>query len=153
MTTETTDWLASNSGGSGYPSMKFKDVGDMVSGTIEGTPRVVEGTNLDGEPEQSLVIDIKVSKASGSVSLGQGSEGPAADQEHVTVWVKKGAMAGAVRGAIAEAGARGLEDGGTFAIQHHELGEQKKAGWNRPKLYKAQYKSPVAAVAVGDDLI
>lgn len=147
------DWLAGNAGGSGYPSMKFKDVGDYVAGKIVGTPRVVDGKNLDGEDEQSLVVDLEVSKAKGVVSLGDGVEGDAAEQTHVSVWCKKGGMARAVRDAISTAGARGLEDGGTFAVVHSELGEQKKVGWNKPKLYTAEYKSPTPAVAVGAGLL
>jgi hypothetical protein len=147
------DWLAANAGGSGYPSMKFKDVGDYVAGTIDGTPRVVDGTNLDGEPERSLVIDLKVSKAKGVVSLGDGVEGDAAEQDYVSIWLKKGSMARAAQSAITTAGARGLEDGGTFALVHSELGEQKKAGWNKPKLYTAEYKSPTPAVPVGAGLL
>lgn len=150
---DTTDWLAGNAGGSGHPSMKFKDVGDHVVGRIEGLPRVVTSTNLDGDEEESLVIDLAVTKASGVVGMGAGQEADAGEQEYVTVWVKKGAMARALRDAVLAAGADGLEDGGTLALKHHELGEQKKAGWNRPKLYQAEYKPATPSVAVGAGLL
>ena len=152
MSNDTMDFLNANAGGSGYPSMKFENVGDHVVGTIEGLPRTVEGTNLDGEPEQSLVIDLAVTKAQGFCGNSE-TRADASTASNVTVWVKKGAMARAVRDALNAAGASGLEDGGTFALTHTELGEQKKAGYNRPKLYRAEYKSPVAAVAVGESLI
>lgn len=152
MTNDAMDFLNASAGGSGYPSMKFKNVGDKVVGRIEGLPRTVEATNLDGEPETSLVIDLAVTDAVGVCGTAA-DEQDAAGQSHVTVWVKRGAMARAVRDAITAAGASGLEDGGTFALIHTELGEQKKAGWNRPKLYRAEYKSPVAAVSVDEALI
>ncbi len=152
MSNETMDFLNSNSGGSGYPSMKFRNVGDFVSGRIEGTPRTVEAKNLDGEMETSLVIDLAVSKAQG-VCGNSTDEQDAAEAEHVTVWVKAGAMARAIRDAVQQNGATGLQDGGDLAIKHTELGEQKKAGFNKPKLYAAEYKTPTPAVAVSDSLI
>lgn len=149
---DTGDWLRQNAGGSGYPAMKFRNVGDYVAGRIASTPSIVSGKNFDGEDEDSLVIDIEVTQANGVCGPAD-AERDAASAEFITVWIKAGAQAKAVRDAISQAGTTGLQEGGTFAITHHELGEQKKAGWNRPKLYRAEYKAPVPTVPVGASLI
>lgn len=143
---EASDWLSSNAGGSGYPGVGFPSIGALVKGTIEGVPRPVET-----EFGNRLVVDLIADEGCTAVQ-GDNNE-PITAGSGVTVWIKPGAMASAVKSAIAEAGARGLEEGGVLAIQYERDGEKKKASWNAPKLYKAQYKSPVAAVAVGDDLI
>lgn len=141
-----TDWLNQNSGGSGHPGVNFHDVGATVKGVIEGTPRQV-GTEFGDR----LVIDL-IAVDGCTATKGENAD-PIHTGDGVTVWVKPGAMASALRSALTEASASGLQEGGTLAIQYERDGEKKKASWNAPKLYKAAYKAPVASVPVGDSLI
>ena len=143
---EATDWLSSNAGGSGYPGASFREVGATVKGTIEGTPRAV--TTEFGE---RLVVDL-IAVAGCTATKGENDEA-IAEGDGVTIWIKPGSMASAVKSAIGEAGATGLSEGGTLAVQYERDGEKKKASWNAPKLYRASYAAPVAAVPVGADLI
>lgn len=143
---DSSDWLSSNSGGSGYPGVGFPSIGATVKGTIEGTPRPVET-----EFGNRLAIDLIA--VDGCTAVKGENNDPIAAGDGVTVWIKPGAMAAAIKSALGEAGAPGLQDGGILAVQYERDGEKKKASWNAPKLYRASYKAPVAAVAIGDDLI
>lgn len=143
---EAMDWLGQNSGGSGYPGVGFPAVGATVKGRIEGTPRPVET-----EYGARLVVDLV---AVGGCSAVKGDSGePIAEGDTVTLWIKPGSMASAVKQAIADANASGLSEGGTLAVQYERDGERKKASFNPPKFYRASYSAPVAAVGIGDDLL
>lgn len=144
--TESTDWLSSNSGGSGYPGVGFPTVGATVKGTIEGEPRPI--TTEFGD---RLVIDLIA--AAGCTAVKGDQNEPINEGDGVTVFLKPGSMASAVKSALGDAGATGLQEGGVLAVQYERDGEKKKASWNAPKLYRASYKPPVPAVAISDDLI
>jgi hypothetical protein len=59
-------------------------------------------------------------------------------------------MQKAIGQAIRAAGARGIENGAELAVQYYGDGEAKKAGANRPKLFRAQYRPPAAGSGVND---
>lgn len=137
------DWLSQNSGGSGGPSAYFGTVGDKVAGVITSTPRTVAT-----EFGERLVIELKAISGSTAAKGTNGEDGPIEDGDDVTIWVKPGAMASAIRRAINEAGADGLTEGDTLAIAYSGDGEKKKAGWNAPKLYQARYVPAKPTVSV-----
>lgn len=131
------EFLNTSSGGGGYPSAKFANVGDSVKGVIVGTPRVVTTPNIQsGDPEKKLVIEMCTD-----------------DGEMVALWVKAGWMATAVRDAVTKSGATGLLEGGTLVVKYSADGEQKKAGFNPPKIYEAAYKPPAPSGVNVDDLL
>lgn len=139
------DWLTNNSGGSGNPGVAFDEIGAKVKGTIVGEPRQV-----DTEYGERLVIELVA--AEGCTATKGPDRDPIAKGDETTLWVKPGAMARALKEALVEAGAPGLEEGATLALAYTADGE-KKPGKNPPKLYKAAYERPKTAVAIGDDLL
>lgn len=145
--TDTTNWLSQNSGGNGGPGVYFGSIGDKVVGRIEGTPRTV--TTEFGE---RLVIELVADDGCTASKGTNGEDGQIAAGDQVTVWLKPGAMAAAVRKAVQEAGANGLAEGDTLAIGYSGDGEKKKAGWNAPKLYQARYTPAKPSVSV-DQLV
>lgn len=146
MTNNSTDWLNKNSNSSGSAGVYFGTPGNVIKGKILEQPKAVET-----QYGERLVIEIECT--GGDCLVGtEGSEGVAQVGETYAIWVKGGAMARALREAIAAVGAAGLAEGGTVAIQYTGDGD-KKPGKNPPKLYAAQYQAPVAAVAVGESLI
>ena len=142
------DFLNDNAGGTGedHPSVYLGEVGRKIVGTITTTPRTVETTF-----GPRLVVDLTAVEGTNCRKGKNGADGDVTVGETVTVWIRPGNQAGAVRDAIGEAQAAGLEMGGTLALA---LVEQRDVGKGNPlNVHKAQYKSPVAAVAVSDDLI
>lgn len=135
------NWLTDNSGGNGGPGVYFGTVGALVVGNILGKPRVVET-----EYGQRYVIEISALTGCTALKGTSGSEGPIAEGDTVTVWVKPGAMAAAVNKALTAAGATEPVEGGKFALVYTADGERTKPGFNPPKLYEAQYKAPAASV-------
>lgn len=146
---DASNWLTHNSGSSN-PSVSFPNIGDTVCGRILEEPRLVNGTDLNGNPSESLVISVEaIAGCTASVGSKQIGYSPIAAGENVSIWVKAGAMARALQAAIVEAKAAGLQEGGMLAVRYSADGEQKKAGFNRPKLYVAQYSPPVPTVGLG----
>lgn len=145
------DWLNNNAGSSDFPerpSVTFDNVSDIVVGKIVDLPRQV-----DTQYGERLVVDIATVEGVSCNVSDAGTRRPAVVGEEVMVWVKPGQQARALRDALATAGAPGLEVGGTLALRYEKNGEQKKPGFNPPKLFVAQYEAPVAAVAVSESLI
>lgn len=131
------DFLNTSSGGSGYTSVTFPNIGDSVKGVIVGIPRVVETPNLNtGAPEKKLVIDLQCD-----------------DGEMRTLWVRAGWMAGALKDAVAKAGVANIGEGGTLVMKYSANGEQTKPGFTPPKLYEAAYKPPTPTAGSVDDLL
>lgn len=109
---------------SAYPLASFERVGDSVTGTINGKPRVINHT----EYGLALLIDLA------NPDLPQGG---------VTLWVKQGQMAAA----IDEASNGVIEEGGTLTVV---LSSTRNTGKPSPlKEYKASYQPPRAKVDVG----
>jgi hypothetical protein len=141
--TSTTDWLSANSSGNRTPGVSFKTVGDKIVGKVISTPRTVET-----EFGQRLVIELE---ASGDTDASS-SEGAITGGELVSLWVKPGAMATALRTALTEAKVDGIAEGDTLAFQYTGDGEASKPGWNPPKQYRAKVQPARPAVGV-DDLL
>lgn len=126
----------------GGPSFKFKERGDTAKGTIvqagvEQSRDFETGKAEfwdDGKPKMQLVVTLRQD-----------------DGEVVRVFCKPNAKA-AIRDAVIQAGAQGLENGGTLAVQMYDLEPPAKAGMNPKQLFKAQYKAPVNTVSA-DDLL
>lgn len=140
----TMDWLAQNSGGSGAPGVAFKQPGTKIVGVITGEPRKV-----DTEFGDRLVIELTAADGS-TATLGDGS--PISVGDDVTLWVKPGAMAQALKAACQTAGVTGIGQGDTLAFAYTGDGAASKPGWNPPKQYAARVKPATPTVSV-DDLI
>lgn len=145
---DTSKWLSQNSGSS-HPAVAFETIGAMVIGKIVEEPRIVTTNDLNtGKPVDSLVITIEAlagctarcGKADMREAIGAG--------DTVSIWVKPGALARAIDTAIKAKNAVGLAEGGTLALQYTGNGERKKAGFNAPKLYAAEYNPPQPTVSV-----
>ena len=144
MSNQAMDWLAQNSGGSGAPGVAFKQQGAKIIGKISADARKVETEFGD-----RLVIDLIVAAGS-TATLGDGS--PVNEGDDVTLWVKPGAMAQALKGACTTAGVSGISVGDTLAFAYTGDGHQPKAGFNAPKQYACKVQPAVGIVGV-DDLI
>lgn len=75
------------------------------------------------------------------------------DDDHGTerrLFAKSGIIT-ALRKALMASGAGGWEIGGTLTIGFYAEGQQKKRGWNPPKLFVADYVPPAPHVAQFDD--
>jgi hypothetical protein len=146
--TQTTDWLSQNSSsGSSGPGVHFGDIGDKVIGQIISQPKTVET-----EFGQRLLIELIAADGCTAAKGARGGEGPIQAGDEITLWIKPGAMATALKQAINEAGANGLTEGDTIALQYSGDGQSSKAGWNPPKLYNAKLKAAKPTVAI-DDLL
>lgn len=141
--TEANDLLMS----SGAPSVKFPTIGTMVKGTVMSAKRTQQ-TDLDnnpktfdnGDPMWQVVITLQTDERDAEI----------ADDTGERRLYAKGQMLTAVREALKKAGAGQLDVGGTLAVVYEADGEKKNAGYNAPKLYRAQYQAPTLAA---DDLI
>lgn len=119
-------------GGDRYPAFKFENVGDTVRGVIVERPRVVDVDN-NGKAEKRMVVAVTQD-----------------DGETVSIWVKPGFSAAAVKEALTAAGADGLVEGGTFAMKLDELRDTGKP--SPAKVFKASYKPPAPSGVGVDDL-
>ena len=140
------DWLQQNSGGSGNPGVNFGALGDKVVGVIAEQPKAVE--TQFGE---RLVVELVAGPNSTAKKGKKGEDGPIVEGDEVTLWIKPGAMATAVREAIQAAGAKGLTEGDTLALAFTGTKDTGKA--EPVKLYTAQLVVAKPAVAVGESLI
>lgn len=132
----------------GAPVAKFPTPGTTVKGTVEsavvsqqtdidGTPKTWD----DGNPRMQIVVTL------------QTDERTLDDDDGKRRVFVKGQMLTALKDALRVAGAKSPEVGGTLAIQYKEDGEQKRAGFNAPKIYVAKYKAPEASSVSVDELI
>jgi len=140
------EWLQQNSGGSGNPGVHFGQIGEKVVGRITETPKTV-----DTQFGERLVIELEATGASTAHKGKKGADGVITEGDQVTVWLKPGAMAGAVRDAIAAAGAKGLTEGDTLALQFSGTRDTGKA--EPVKLYTAQLVAAKPTVALSESLI
>lgn len=139
-------------GGKGAPTATFKNapVGRKYVGKIVASD-VTQQTNMttneplfwdDGKPRMQAVITIQTDERNLDIEDDDG-------QRRLFV---KGEMQKAVRDAVVEAGAKGLELGGLLAVAYIGDGEPPKPGLNAPKLFKAQYRAPDPVAATNDML-
>jgi hypothetical protein len=133
--------------GGGVKSAQFKTTGATVKGAIARKPEVqqqrdfTKGTPLtwdDGAPRQQVKVILATDERDDEDDNGERA-----------VYLKGGLLT-AVRAAVKEAKAKGLEIGGKLIVKYTGDGE-KKGNLNPPKLYKAKYEAPdplaVAAAA------
>lgn len=139
-------------GGGGAPTATFKDapigrkyVGKIIASDVTQQTDMKSGEPMfwkDGNPRMQAVITIQTDERNLDIEDDDG-------QRRLFV---KGEMQKAVRDAVREAGASGLELGGLLAVMYIGDGTPPSAGMNAPKLYKAQYKSPDPVAAANDML-
>ena len=141
-----------HSAGKTYPSVAFEQHGAVIVGQITDEPRVVTTKDDFGNDVDNLVINV-VARAGTNIRAGKVAERQAVTpNDVVSIWLKPGNIARAVFEAIKTAGATGLAEGGTIAVQYYAEGKAQP-GLSAPKLYNAQYQPPVATVALGANLI
>ena len=148
-TTPVNDFLM---GGGGAPTATFKDapigrkyVGKIIDSTVTQQTDMKNNEPKfwkDGNPMMQAVITIQTDERNLDIEDDDG-------QRRLFV---KGEMQKAVRDAVREAGASGLELGGMLAVMYIGDGTPPSVGMNAPKLYKAQYKAPDPVAAANDML-
>lgn len=130
--------------GGGAPSAKFEAIGTVHRGTIldfnkSSQTDIQTGEPVywnDGRPKEQVIITIQTDERDQDID----------DDDGRRRFYVKGNMQAAVRDAVRKSGAKRLEVGGMLAVQYHADGEAKKAGFNKPKLYTAEYRAPVSNV-------
>lgn len=113
---DANDWLNQNSGGNGYPAVVFAAVGATIKGEITSTPRPVVVTNDKGDKEQRLVVELRAIEGTTATKGTMTHQEPIAVGDDVSLWVKPGFLASAIRVAVGTAGAKGLAEGDTLAV-------------------------------------
>lgn len=143
--TSTTQTASEFLMGGGVISAKFPTVGTTVGGPITRVGEPQQQRDFDsgqpkfwdnGEPMMQLPVEV-------ATELPQ--ESP--EDDGVRCFYIKGLMLKAVREAIRNAGAKGLEVGGHLAVTYARDGEPKRRGFNPPKEYTAVYTPPTAQSA------
>lgn len=128
--TDPNAWLMS----SGTTSAKFPTIGTVVTGTIIETPKITQQTDFkdgslkyysNGDPMQQLVVRLETELR----------DNP--DDDGVRALYVKGQMKNAVRDAVKESGAPGLQVGGKLSVRYARDGEA--VGTVAPKEYEARY--------------
>lgn len=142
---DVTDFLSS-SDYEKHPPAAFEEIGDKVTGTIVGEPRVKEMDDIfnPGEKVTKLIIEL-------DTGVPYDGEDQALHGDTVrTVWVNKGKMASAINQAVKAAGANKLEEGGKLAVQYVGNGTASQRGWKPPKEYAAKYEAPKGGLDLDD---
>lgn len=147
MPNDPTNWLDDNSGGNDHPGVAFTEPGATLAGVVDSTPRAV--TTQYGD---RLVVEVVAAAGTTAPKGTEGVDGPIEIGEAVSLWVKPGAMAAAIRDACKAAGVKGIAAGDTLVVRYTADGEKSKPGQNPPKLYAAKYV-PAKPAASLDDLI
>lgn len=136
----------------GAKSAKFEAAGDAIKGIVEAAD-VTQQTDLttgvpktwdNGDPMMQLVVTIQTDLDDGDDDDGK--------RKLYLKGSKADSSLGAVKAAIREAGAKGIEIGGELVVQYTGDGEPTKRGFNPPKLYRAKYTppAPINQAAVDD---
>lgn len=138
--------------GGGAPVAKFPlgKFGHTVKGTVVEA-KVTQQTDLkgvpktfaSGDPMKQIVLTIQTEERDPEITDDDG-------QRRVFI---KGQMVAAVRTAIQAAGAKGLDTGGSIAIQYTSDKASETVGFSPAKQYVAQYKAPVATGVSEADLL
>lgn len=146
MTTDNMDPNAFLMGG-GAKSASFKNIGDMVQGTIlsvatrqQTEPGGKLKTYDDGNPMMQLVVTV----------LTDDHEDE--DDDGLRALYVKGQMRAALRAAVLKAGEHGIAEGGEIAVRFTAEEPAKTKGFSPTKVYRVGYRPPARAVEVpGDD--
>jgi hypothetical protein len=132
--------------GGGIKSAAFPDgqYGTTVAGPIVRQPQVRQQTDFDsgkpktfdnGDPMMQIVVQVQTDLRDDQ------------DDDGVRAFYVKAQMQQAVRDAVRQAGAKGLEVGGFLAIRY-ERDEPNSRGRGKPKkIYAARYTPPTAQAA------
>lgn len=131
-------------GGGGAASAKFDQAGTTIGGRILAEPRVYQEREYDrnnpgngapkfypksGDPIMSVSVDVQTSARTDSEDDGVRR-----------IYIEGKRLKDAVRDAVRQAGAKGLEVGGELHVTYTGDGDAEK-GMNPPKLYTARYVS------------
>jgi hypothetical protein len=130
----------------GVTSAAFPEIGTTVSGRICWGPEARQQTDMDtgepkefpnGDPMMQIIVHLETAE--------RDPENP--DDDGVRAIYIKFNLLNAVRAAVKAAKAKGLAIGGLLTVTYTGDGEQKKKGFNPPKLYTATYQPPAAVAA------
>jgi hypothetical protein len=142
--------------GGGVKSAAFPDqqYGHTVGGVIARQPQVRQQTDFDsgkpkffdnGDPMMQIVVQVQTDLRDPNDSTDDG----------VRAFYLKGQMQAAVRDAVREAGARGLEVGGTLHVRYLRDEPNSRGRGKDKKVYAAKYTAPAAqavnAALMGSD--
>lgn len=126
----------------GVPAAKFESPGDAVKGIVEAA-EVTQQTDIktgqpktwdNGDPMMQLVVTLQTDLDDGDDDDGR--------RKLYLRGSKPDSSLGAVKGAIRDAKAKGLEVGGELVLQYTGDGQPTQRGFNPPKLYRAKYTAP-----------
>jgi hypothetical protein len=126
----------------GSPSAKFDTAGTTVTGTITEEPVMQQQTTPegklktwdDGAPMNQLVVNLQTTQRDPEIE----------DDDGIRRLYIKRQMRTAVQTALREAGAKGLDVGGTLTVTYTHDGERTNPAFSPPKQYVAQYVKPTA---------
>lgn len=137
--------------GGGIPAAKFPSIGTVVRGPIVNS-EVTQQTDFktgalkfwdNGQPMNQAVITLQTDERDPQIDGDSGLR---------KLYVK-GQMQAAVRDAVKQSGASGLELGGVLAVKFDHEEPSKQPGANAKKVYVAQYKPPTPGTEAANDLI
>lgn len=151
--TDTTDFLM----GSGSKSAFGKDdpVGYTVTGVIKST-EVKQQTSLEdgkpltwdnGDPRMQLVVTLQT-----DIKEDHDDDGVRAVYVKGSKTVGSKSLHDAVRAAVQQVGAKGLEVGGTLTVSFIGTEPAKTRGYSDRKLWQASYTAPDRAAQTGEFL-
>lgn len=134
--------------GGGIKSAAFPDqqYGHTVAGAIVRPPQVRQQTDFDtgkpkhfdnGDPMMQIVVQVQTDLRDQADATDDG----------VRAFYLKGQMQAAVRDAVREAGAKGLEVGGHLAIRYVKDEPNSRGRGKDKKVYAARYTAPAAQAA------
>lgn len=144
--------------GGGSPSFKFATIGDTLKGTVvDGDKR--QDTDLQGAPkfwDNGDPISVYVLTLQTELRNFEGLSDAAADRLTQddglrTVWAR-GRMWKAIQAAVrAKAGGKGIERGGTLAVQY--TGDEATKFGSAAKCYAADYAPPSKLSAISAETV
>jgi hypothetical protein len=134
-------------GGGGAPTAKFPTPGTVIGGRITEPPTLEQQRDIksgekkfwaDGDPMMQLVVTVQTDLRDPALEDDDGKR---------RIFIK-GQMKNAVSDAVRQAGARGLEVGGTLHVRYTHDGQAKERGMSPPKQYVAKYET-AASIELG----
>lgn len=137
--------------GGGAPAASFSEIGDSITGVILNAEARQQtdfdsGEALtwdDGKPRMEVVITLSTKLRDPEIE----------DDEGERRLFCRGQMLTAMRGAVKKAKDKKPRIGGRLTVTFSDEGEQKKRGFNKPKLFTVTYEPPndVATEALFDE--
>lgn len=136
--------------GGGIPAAKFPAIGSTIIGLVLKAPKLLQVTDPEsgevkrwqnGEPQMQVVIELQT-----ELRDSQDDDGVR------TLWAK-GVMKNAIRDAVRNAGAKGVEPGGVLQVTFSSEEPPRRRGLQPMKLYSAAYQPPSQSVEIPADPI